>query len=89
MSFDLLRQAWVPVVTDDFQLSEISLIALFERWTTLREILADNPPTTLALYRFLLAILHRAYDGPRDPLHWDHICRDDGARAIASLLLSF
>lgn len=85
MSFDLLRQAWVPVVTDDFQLSEISLVALFERWTTLREILADNPPTTLALYRFLFAILHRAYDGPRDPDHWHHIWQDDGARAIAYL----
>ncbi len=72
-------------MTPDFQVKEVSLVELFETWETLREIQADNPPTTLAIYRLLLAILHRAYQGPRDEDHWEEIFEDDGAKAIAYL----
>ena len=53
--------------------------------TTVREIQADNPPTTLAIHRFLLAILHRAYRGPKNVDHWEEIQFDNGKRAIAYL----
>ncbi|WP_448533795.1 type I-E CRISPR-associated protein Cse1/CasA [Parathermosynechococcus lividus] len=85
MSFNLLDEPWIPVMTPDFQIKEISLIALFQTWDTLQEIQGDNPPTTLALYRFLLAILHRAYQGPRNEDHWQEICDDNGQGAIAYL----
>ncbi|WP_448527314.1 type I-E CRISPR-associated protein Cse1/CasA [Parathermosynechococcus lividus] len=81
----MLDEPWIPVVTPDFQIKEISLIALFQTWDTLQEIQGDNPPTTLALYRFLLAILHRAYQGPRNEDHWQEIFDDNGQRAIAYL----
>lgn len=58
---------------------------LFETWENLREIQADNPPTTLALHRFLLSILHRAYNGPRSVEHWEEIQADNGKQAIAYL----
>ena len=51
----------------------------------MREIQADNPPTTLAIYRFLLAVLHRAYQGPKNVDHWEEIQQDNGKRAIAYL----
>lgn len=85
MPFDLLDQPWIPVVTPDFQIQEVSLTQLFQTWATLREIQADNPPTTLALHRFLLAILHRAYQGPRNADHWEAIFEDNGQEAIAYL----
>jgi CRISPR system Cascade subunit CasA len=85
MSFNLTAEPWIPVVTQDWQRRELSLIELFETWQSLREIQAENPPTTLALYRLLLAILHRAYQGPRDVDHWEEIQLDDGKQAIAYL----
>jgi CRISPR system Cascade subunit CasA len=84
-TFNLLHERWIPVVKEDWQRSEVSLIELFKTWESLREIQAENPPTTLALYRFLLAILHRAYDGPRNVDHWEEIQADKGKRAIAYL----
>jgi CRISPR system Cascade subunit CasA len=84
-SFNLTQECWIPVVGQDWQRQEISLVELFQTWANLREIQADNPPTTLALYRFLLAVLHRAYQGPTDEAHWEQIREDDGKRAIAYL----
>jgi CRISPR system Cascade subunit CasA len=85
MSFNLLDQPWIPVMTADFQVKEISLVELFQTWENLTEIQADNPPTTLALYRLLLAIIHRAYQGPRNEDHWERIFEDNGQKAIAYL----
>ncbi|MEN9231452.1 MAG: type I-E CRISPR-associated protein Cse1/CasA [Thermostichus sp. DG02_5_bins_236] len=85
MSFNLLDESWIPVVTPKFQIREVSLIELFQSWESLREIQADNPPTTLALYRLLLAILHRAYNGPRNEDHWAEIFDDNGQVAIMYL----
>jgi CRISPR system Cascade subunit CasA len=85
MSFNLTEQPWIPVVSKDFQLKEVSLIELFETWNVYKEIRGDNPPTTLAIYRLLLAILHRAYDGPRNEEHWEKIDQDNGEKAIVYL----
>jgi CRISPR system Cascade subunit CasA len=85
MTFNLTQEPWIPVVTNDWQRRDVSLVELFETWKTLKEIQADNPPTTLALYRFLLAILHRAYQGPRNVDHWEEIQEDNGKKAIAYL----
>jgi CRISPR system Cascade subunit CasA len=85
MSFNLTTEKWIPVVTQDWKKSEVSLIELFDTWTTLREIQAENPPTTLAIHRFLLAILHRAYQGPRDVDHWEEIQEDNGQKVIEYL----
>ena len=85
MSFNLTTEKWMPVVSQNFQLQENSLIELFENWNTIQEIQGDNPPTTLAIHRFLLAVLHRAYQGPKDIDHWEEIEHDDGQKAIAYL----
>jgi CRISPR system Cascade subunit CasA len=85
MTFNLIDERWIPVVSQDWQRFEISLAELFATWETLREIQADNPPTTLAIYRFLLAILHRAYQGPKNVDHWEEIQQDNGKGAIAYL----
>lgn len=85
MSFNLTQEPWLSVITDDWQRREISLIELFETWETLREIQADNPPTTLALYRFLLAILHHVYQGPNNVDHWEEIQQNNGKDVVIYL----
>lgn len=85
MTFNLIDECWIPVVSQDWRRFEVSLVELFATWETLREIQADNPPTTLAIYRFLLAILHRAYQGPKNVDHWEEIQQDNGKGAIAYL----
>jgi CRISPR system Cascade subunit CasA len=85
MSFNLLQEDWIPVVMQNWQQREVSLVELFRIWETVREIQADNPPTTLAIHRLLLAILHRAYHGPKNVDHWEEIREDNGKAAIAYL----
>jgi CRISPR system Cascade subunit CasA len=89
MSFNLTQERWIPVVSNDWQRQEVSLIELFNNLDKYREIQADNPPTTLALHRFLIAILHRAYNGPRDEDHWEEIRDDRGQKAIDYLKQHF
>ncbi|WP_218080950.1 type I-E CRISPR-associated protein Cse1/CasA [Anthocerotibacter panamensis] len=85
MSFNLTQEPWIPVVNENFERREVSLITFFETWETQREILAENPPTTLALHRFLLALMHRVYQGPRNIDHWLEIREDNGQQVIAYL----
>lgn len=87
MTFNLIDQPWIPVVSQGWQRRDVSLTELFSEWNTLREIQGDNPPTTLAIYRFLFAVLHRAYQGPKDVDHWEEIQQDNGKKAIAYLHL--
>jgi CRISPR system Cascade subunit CasA len=85
MSFNLNKERWIPIVNNTWQRQEVSLIELFKNADKYREIQADNPPTTLAIYRFLIAILHCAYNGPRDEEHWEEIRDDRGQKAIEYL----
>ena len=89
MSFNLTQERWIPVVSHDWQRQEVSLVELFNNLDKYREIQADNPPTTLAVHRFLIAILHRAYNGPRDEDHWEEIRDDHGQKAIEYLKQHF
>jgi CRISPR system Cascade subunit CasA len=85
MSFQLTRESWIPVVDRDWRLEEISLIELFQSWGNLLEIQAENPPTTLAILRCIIALLHHVYQGPIDEEHWQEIGDDDGQKVIAYL----
>ncbi len=85
MSFNLLQEPWIPVVNDNWEYQELSLLDFFRNWQNLREIQADNPPTTLAIYRLLLAIMHSAYQGPKNIDKWEEIQLDDGKEAIEYL----
>jgi CRISPR system Cascade subunit CasA len=84
-SFNLVDRHWIPVVDRDWLLEEISLIELFQSWGNLQEIQAENPPTTLAIYRFIIALLHHVYQGPTDEDDWERIGDDDGQKVIAYL----
>lgn len=66
MKYDLLTEPWLPVADRKGQQSMVGLLALFERAHELRTLVLETPDVTAGVYRMLLAILHRAYDGPKD-----------------------
>lgn len=85
-SFDLLDEPWIPCVRADGQAVELGLRETLSEAHTLRELGGDSPLTTAALYRLLLAVLHRSYDGPVDHVAWGELWepqRFDAARLTA------
>ncbi len=85
MPFNLVTQPWILAGWRDRQRSPVSLLNLFRHWDEILEIQAESPPATYAIYRLLGTILHRAYGGPVDAVHWRDIHRDNGKEAIAYL----
>lgn len=68
-SFNLLTEPWIPVIGADAQRREVGLTELLLDARGIRRIVGDTPPMTAALYRLVLALLHRAY-GPVDEDAW-------------------
>lgn len=83
--FNLTKQQWIPVVTSDYQLQEVSLSDLFKNWNDYIEIKAEEELTTYAIYRLLMAIMHKVYQGPEDLDHWVKIKEDNGAQILTYL----
>lgn len=60
-SFNLVDEAWVPVIWGNGTAGEVGLRELFERAPDIREITGDCPQQSIVLIRLALAILYRAY----------------------------
>jgi len=75
-SFNLLDQPWIPCTDLDGNRVELGIQETLSRAHQLREISGDSPIVTAALYRLLLAILHRAYQGPIDRASWGNLWAD-------------
>ncbi|WP_448576216.1 type I-E CRISPR-associated protein Cse1/CasA [Thermomicrobium sp.] len=69
-TFDLVTQPWIPCLLPNGRLVERSLHDVLTAPQSVREIVDPSPLVTVALHRLLLAILHRALDGPRDEDEW-------------------
>jgi CRISPR system Cascade subunit CasA len=74
-SFDLREHPWIVVETLDRTITELSTRAALHRAHELRAIVDESPLVLAALTRHLLAILHRAYDGPKTVDDWLAIFR--------------
>ncbi|MFO0558672.1 MAG: type I-E CRISPR-associated protein Cse1/CasA [Polyangiales bacterium] len=74
-SFDLREQPWIVVETLDRTIVERSTRAVLHDAHELRAIVDESPLVLAALTRHLLAILHRAYDGPKTVDDWLAIFR--------------
>ena len=66
-SFNLLNQPWIPVAVPNGPPQEVSLLELIEKASEFSGIEHSDPLVTIATYRFVLAFLHRALDGPVHP----------------------
>jgi len=69
-SFSLVRQPWIPVVRVDGRVQDLSILGVLEQAGELRQITGDVPTQVFAIQRILLAILHRAWEGPRSIQDW-------------------
>jgi len=68
-TFNLVDAPWIPCISATGGTEELSLRETLLRSHRLRAIAGDSPLVTAALYRLLLAILHRVF-GPEDADPW-------------------
>lgn len=68
--FSLLDEPWVLVRTREGETLSLSILDTFRRSPDLAGIVGDLPTQGFAILRVLLAILHRAVDGPADAAEW-------------------
>ncbi|MET9002051.1 type I-E CRISPR-associated protein Cse1/CasA [Amycolatopsis sp. NPDC004169] len=76
-TFDLATESWIPVVyleepEPDGAEPLVGLRELFASAHRIRRIVGETPPMTAALYRLVLAVLHRAY-GPARLKDWEKL----------------
>jgi CRISPR system Cascade subunit CasA len=65
-SFNLLSEPWIPVVDLDGRPDELALLDLIRNAKDFGGIAHEDPLVVIATYRFVLAFLHRALDGPAE-----------------------
>lgn len=70
-SFNLVDEKWIRCITGA-SVQEFSLREVFASAHTIKELTDDSPLVTVALHRFLLAILHRVL-GPSSFEQWKEI----------------
>ena len=83
-TFDLLREPWVPCIRHDDSPVELGLRDALARAHELRELGGESPLVTAALYRLMLAVLHRVFGPPGIKAwatlwglgHWDESALD-------------
>ncbi|MFF0146543.1 CRISPR system Cascade subunit CasA [Amycolatopsis sulphurea] len=80
--FDLITQRWIPVVRLGGGEDEVGLAELFAEAHKIRRIAGETPPMTAALYRLVLAFLHRAY-GPEYDADWGDLWKAESFDADA------
>jgi CRISPR system Cascade subunit CasA len=74
VSFNLIEEPWIPCLLQSdgggTRPTELGLRAILARAPELRAITGSSPIETIALHRLLLAVLHRALEGPEDETAW-------------------
>jgi len=68
--FNLVDEPWIRVRAKDGSIREVSLRELFAQAPEIVAITGEIPTQDVAILRILLAILHRAVDGPLDTDEW-------------------
>ncbi|WP_338895713.1 type I-E CRISPR-associated protein Cse1/CasA [Streptomyces sp. TG1A-60] len=64
MEFNLVDDDWIPVVLTDGTSAEVSLRSVLTRAGQIRSLALDAPSQIPPVMRLLLAVLHRALQGP-------------------------
>jgi CRISPR system Cascade subunit CasA len=69
-TYSLLTESWLPVLDTAGGTRSVSLLEAFADASVIERLVGDVPGQEPALLRLLLAILHRAVDGPADLDSW-------------------
>lgn len=75
--YSLVHEGWVLCRMADGSTLTLSLRDVFARAREIREIVGDIPTQGFAILRVLLAIAHRAFDGPEDEDVWAELWQAD------------
>lgn len=86
-TFNLTEAPWIPCIDAAGNARELSLVDVLAQAHTLRDLGGESPLVTAALYRLLLAILHRVYAGPASCDDWSAIW--EAQRFDADILSSY
>lgn len=70
LSFNLTDAPWIPCIDTTGRAMELGLREILTRAHELRELGGDSPLATAALYRLLLALMHRVINGPEGYDAW-------------------
>lgn len=77
--FNLIDESWIPCKwRGDRGSNKISISFLFENAGSIAAIVHQSPLVTGAVHRLLIAILHRALEGPKDKREWLRLYKGDG-----------
>lgn len=71
--FNLIDEPWIPCISQDGNRVEYGISDTLTKAHELREICDDSPLATVAIHRLLLALLYRAFQGPKDLGAWKGI----------------
>jgi CRISPR system Cascade subunit CasA len=82
--FNLVDEPWVPVLDAGGRDTQVSLREVFHRADGLRTLTGELPTQSFAILRVLLAVLHRAVQGPEDTEHWAEI-RDGWSQTLVDI----
>jgi len=74
-SFNLTSEAWIPCELADGTMKGLSTAEALGLAHQVRAIADSSPLVVGALHRHLLAVLHRAHDGPRSLGDWSRLAR--------------
>lgn len=83
--FNLLSQSWIPCMQMDGEIVELGLRDTLAQAHELREISSASPLEAAALYRLLLAVLHRVFDGPTGYDAWHDLWKRENGFDAAQL----
>lgn len=74
--FNLVDERWLPcLMIQNGEVHDLSLHEVFAEAHEVRELIASSPLVTVALHRLLLAVLHRALNGPKNKDEWRSLWR--------------
>ena len=72
-TFNLIDQPWIPCISSNGKVLELSLRDTLNQAHQFRGIAGDSPLETAAIYRLLLAVIHSALRGPKSSSEWNDL----------------
>ena len=70
MDFNLADDPWLPAVLTDGSVTQMSALSVLLRAREVRSLALDTPSQVPPVLRLLLAVVHRAQQGPADDEEW-------------------
>lgn len=88
MDYNLIDKPWIPLTRKDGSSTEVGLRDALSAAHEYADVHDPSPLVTAALLRFLIAVLHRTYDGPRSLEDWKTIWKKGhfNAKSISEYL---